>query len=83
MRTIQASEAKAKLLSLLDDVEKGETLVITRHGKPIARIVPDDDAVRRRRLAAFGRLAEIGRSIKERGGSFEEMLADRHEGHKY
>jgi prevent-host-death family protein len=43
MREIQASEAKAHLPSLLDDVERGETLVITRHGKPIARIVPEAD----------------------------------------
>jgi len=31
MREIQASEAKAHLASLLDEVERGETVVITRH----------------------------------------------------
>lgn len=41
MREIQASEAKAHLPQLLDDVERGETLVITRHGRAIARIVPE------------------------------------------
>ena len=40
MREIQASEAKAHLPQLLDDVERGETLIITRHGRAIARIVP-------------------------------------------
>lgn len=34
-----ATEAKAKILSLLDDVEAGEEVEITRHGKTIARIV--------------------------------------------
>ena len=43
MREIQASEAKARLPSLLDAVERGETVIITRHGKPIARIVPEID----------------------------------------
>jgi prevent-host-death family protein len=33
--------------SYLDKVEHGETVVITRHGKPIAEIVPPSDAVAR------------------------------------
>ena len=37
-RTVTATEAKAKLLALLDDVERGEEIEITRHGKPIARL---------------------------------------------
>jgi len=41
MREIQASDAKARLPQLLDDVERGETLIITRHGRAIARIVPE------------------------------------------
>lgn len=43
MREIQASEAKVHLPQLLDDVERGETLIITRHGRRIARIVPEVD----------------------------------------
>ena len=41
MREIQASEAKTHLPQLLNDVERGETIVITRHGRAIARIVPE------------------------------------------
>ncbi len=41
MREIQASEAKTHLPRLLDDVERGDTIVITRHGRPIARLVPE------------------------------------------
>ncbi len=37
-RTMTASEAKAKLLALLDDVEKGEAFEITRHGVVVARL---------------------------------------------
>jgi prevent-host-death family protein len=39
-RTLTATEAKAKLLSLLDDVEAGEEIQITRRGKTIARLSP-------------------------------------------
>ena len=41
MREIQASEAKTHLPQLLDEVERGETIVITRHVRAIARIVPE------------------------------------------
>jgi len=39
--TIPAGEFKAKCLKLLDEVaENRETLVITKHGKPVAQVVP-------------------------------------------
>ncbi len=39
--TIGAGEFKAKCLKLLDEVaETRETLVITKHGKPVARVIP-------------------------------------------
>lgn len=39
--TIKASEFKAKCLSLMDEIEKsGEELVITKHNRPVARLVP-------------------------------------------
>jgi prevent-host-death family protein len=33
-------DAKAKLSEILDRVSGGEEIVITRHGKPVARVVP-------------------------------------------
>ncbi len=40
-RTIKASEFKAKCLALLDEVERtGDALVITKKGKPVAKVVP-------------------------------------------
>lgn len=53
MREVAASDAKAHLAQLLSDVEGGETIVITRHGRPVARLVPEAD----------GRQAEIDRAI--------------------
>jgi prevent-host-death family protein len=81
MREIQASEAKAHLPSLLDDVERGETLIITRHGKPIARIVPETEV---RRAEVDRALAEIEKFRKTMPRiPLEEILSGRHEGHKY
>lgn len=39
-RTVSATEAKAKILALLDEVEAGEEIDITRHGRLVARLVP-------------------------------------------
>lgn len=39
-KTVTATEAKAKILSLLDEVEAGEEIEITRHGRLVARLVP-------------------------------------------
>jgi len=40
MREIGAFEAKNKFGQLLDWVERGEEISITRHGKEVARLVP-------------------------------------------
>jgi prevent-host-death family protein len=40
MRSVGAYEAKTHLPKLLEAVERGETIVITRHGKEVAHLVP-------------------------------------------
>ena len=40
MTIVGASEAKRHLSSLLDGVAPGEEVVITKHGRPVARLVP-------------------------------------------
>lgn len=47
MITVGAFEAKTKLSSLLDKVEAGEEVVITRHGRPVARLVPPAEPPRK------------------------------------
>jgi prevent-host-death family protein len=41
MSTVTAFEAKTRFGELLDRVAKGEEVVITRHDKPVARLVPE------------------------------------------
>lgn len=42
--SVGSYEAKTHLPRLLERVEHGETIVITRHGKPIAKLVPAEPA---------------------------------------
>jgi prevent-host-death family protein len=39
-RQVTATDAKATILRLLDEAEAGEEIEITRHGRPVARLVP-------------------------------------------
>ena len=41
MASISAFEAKTRFGELLDRVARGEEIVITRHGKPVARMIPE------------------------------------------
>ncbi len=40
MRTVGAFEAKTHLSELLDDVARGERIAITKHGVPVAFLIP-------------------------------------------
>jgi prevent-host-death family protein len=83
---VGAFEAKNTLGTLLDRVERGEEIVITRHGKPVARLVPNTDSPGQDRVrAAFDRLRERARQLaKENPGrpafDWEEMKKWRDEG---
>ena len=42
MRTVGAYEAKTRFGELLREVENGETIIVIRHGQPVARLSPMD-----------------------------------------
>jgi prevent-host-death family protein len=65
MQTIQASEAKTKFLSILDDVERGASIIVTRHGKPIARIIPDEGIITANEIARLEKVREAIRDIEQ------------------
>jgi prevent-host-death family protein len=81
MKEVQASEAKTHLLRLLDEVERGETVIITRHGRAIARLAPETQ----RRQQEIDLAIDAIRSIRQRTGKITaaDLLSSRHEGHKY
>ena len=83
MREVQATVAKARLSELLRDVERGESITITRNGKKVAALVPVEDEERERREKAMDRFMEMRSQWKPTGMSREEILAARHQGHRF
>jgi len=74
---IGAFEAKNRLGALLDRVERGEEIVITRRGKPVAKLVPAEpgfDRVRARR-AAEG-LLEASRGVTLGGLKIKDLIEE-------
>lgn len=64
MSTVGSFEAKTKLAELLDKVEAGETVTITRHGKAVAQLVPfktQDEQERLRALVEEIKRTRVGR----------------------
>ncbi len=80
MEKIGAYEAKTHLPKLLDRVARGESLTITRHGKPVAKLVPIADGRERAREAAV-RISERRRHVKLL--PMAELMKTVHEGHRY
>ena len=68
MLTVGSFEAKTKLAELLDKVEAGETVTITRRGRPVAKLVPaaaeESERARRRALIEEIKRWRVG---KDRG----------------
>jgi prevent-host-death family protein len=87
METIGLFDAKTRLSELIARAERGEETIITRHNKPVAKIVPISDvpaelvAQRREALAA---MQAIGRDMVARGGPItrQEVLEWVHEGRR-
>jgi prevent-host-death family protein len=81
MTTVTADEAKTHLPRPLRAAKRGETVIITRHGKPVAQLGPVED---KRREEVTEVIARMKRARAKRPKvSLEEILAWRHEGHKY
>jgi prevent-host-death family protein len=77
MREIGAFEAKSKLGQLLDWVQSGEEVLITRRGKPVARMVPPDAASDRERArGAAARIRARRRGVTLGGLSIKDLIAE-------
>jgi prevent-host-death family protein len=58
VRQLTATDTKARLLALLDQVEQGEEIEVTRRGRTIARIVPAGTAT-----GLKGRFAGVAKTV--------------------
>ncbi len=75
MREMGAFEAKNRFGHLLDQVEHGEEIVITRRGKPVARIVPAEpgfDRAKARRAVAG--ILELSKGVTLGGLKIKDLI---------
>ena len=80
MKTVSITEAKTHLSALLDEVALGETIIITRRGRAVARLVPPEAPDRTGASAA----ADTLRVLRKRIGwaTAEDILQMRDEGRR-
>jgi antitoxin (DNA-binding transcriptional repressor) of toxin-antitoxin stability system len=84
---VGAHDAKTRLAELLDRVERGEEVIITRHGRPVAKLSrtgPGHNVAAARVAAAA--LMKLREEIAEEAGgpfSLSEILALRDDGRRY
>ena len=87
---VSAYDAKTHLARLLERTEQGERFIITRHGKPVAQLIPfeagDDTAIREaidRVEAIRARLALEGVTLDSALAAGETPRELAHAGHRY
>ena len=87
MASVTAFEAKTRFGKLLQRVARGEEVVITKHDKPVARLVPEGRANLESVRRAVSRLRQLRNKIAKRTSgkwkvSFEEFKSARDNGRK-
>ncbi len=74
MQTVGAYEAKTHLARLLDAVAQGETITITRHGVPVAMLVPPSTEPRPNIDRTIAELKKLRSTLTLDGLSIREMI---------
>jgi prevent-host-death family protein len=75
MRTVTLEEAQAHLSEMIDRLQPGDTLVITRNEKPVARLLVDETPKRKPRKAGSAKgLLTILQDDDEHLKDFEEYM---------
>ena len=75
--TVGAYEAKTHLSELLEKVEAGEEIVITKHGAPVARLVPvKKEASAEERAAAIERIRKLSTRLSLTGLKVKDLIAE-------
>jgi len=73
--TLGAFEAKNRLSELIERVSKGESVVITRHGTPVARLVPYHESVERESVqGAIDGLRKLRKGMRLRGLKLRDLI---------
>lgn len=73
MHAMSLAQAKAHLSELLNTVESGEEVVITRHGRPVARVLPANQI---KQMLPLQHLAELRQQVPARQDSSAALLRE-------
>ena len=76
MTTVGAYEAKTQLPRLLEQVSRGETITIMKHGVPVALLVPAPGAARHDVRETIAALREFRRGKTLEGLSVRDLIED-------
>lgn len=76
MKTVAIYEMKANLSHLLDQVEAGEEITVTRRGVPIARIIPDHPPVKADVAALIARIKSTRHKSSLQGLDLNDMIEE-------
>ena len=76
MKTVGAYEPKTHLSRLLEEVERGETIVITKHGSPVAMLTPAPKLKQIDVAAVISDLRSLRRELFLDGASLREMIEE-------
>ena len=86
MRHVPVATFKDKVSEFIAAAEQGQEIVITRHGKAAAKLVPitDQDEVEARGRKAWDALAQLREELRAEGktATIEEMIAWKNEGRR-
>ena len=75
--TVGAYEAKTHLSELLEKVEAGEEITITKHGAPVAKLVPiKKEASTEERVAAIQRIQMLSRGLSLGGLKTKDLVSE-------
>ena len=76
MATVGSYEAKTHLPSLIARVAKGEQITITKHGVPVAKLVPVETSRKRDRTEVIRQIEEFGRGRSLKGITIRELIQE-------
>ena len=76
MLRVGAYEAKTRLSQLIDEVAKGEEIIITKHGVPVAALIPVAGPRQKDPQAAIAAIKEFRRGRRLAGLSIREMIEE-------
>jgi prevent-host-death family protein len=75
--TVGAYEAKTHLSKLLEKVEAGEEITITKHGAPVAKLVPVKKAASPgERIAAIERIHKLASGLSLGGLKIKDLISE-------